>query len=611
MKVEQLVDKVRTESEFTLKPATIAFLYKLENAAPSSIAQINSLIQRYDAQGIKLYKHLDFLFEILNCQLNLPADMQLTVSEFLASHPLDYTQMIRASYAERWAKLARQASTQSLSYHTSYHALEVALRTNIGAKSLGIFVEKDDKNQFLQYLLLTAAKYHDYEQWERGHLLTNEGCHTPEEQTATTVVNWLISDLGLTMSENPLHESMKSLLHYFVKLTIGPGTTILFGKDRLVNLSTIFYELESVAHAAGISENSTNQPLIYSIQAATEVLGAMDKVSAASVEVTYHQALDEAKSLGGYIRQLTTHKSHLIHFFSGMPLELQYYPGIDLVTNLEAGAIMNVAHTEMEIELHRDSPEAIFLRDYIKQGQALYKTSEENYDELVTYLHQVLTDARIADSFRHIYLDAIGAEQQFASKLPDICQHINLKLWQLGYVNERHESFYLLERESRKRRERQSTDGLTIFSPDLVRARSDSMPGMIHPFLEPQVFEREVSILGTLKDHIKHLEEIQQREIIQEILIVSICQPGIRYSNHPELIHKVEPPSPINCKTPLEKSQSSTSLGHNRYSSFSLNLAQSLKHPSSEESEEMIEVGAPGVDTTHSPPEDTTLFSKK
>ena len=110
----------------------------------------------------------------------------------------------------------------------------------------------------------------------------------------------------------------------------------------------------------------------------------------------------------------------------------------------------------------------------------------------------------------------------------------------MAYVNERHESLYLY-----KKREGVSPQRLRLFSPTLTRSISDSLPTVAHPFLEPNIFSHEVHILGALKDYIDHLEEIKQREMIQEILIVSICQPGIRYSNHPELIHDTEPPSPI------------------------------------------------------------------
>ena len=504
---------------------------------------------------------LYFLFEILHYQLNLAEDLDIMMVDFLAPLSLDYTQMIRDSYEQRWPKIARQTRALALTYHTSYHALEVALRTNIGAKSLGIFVEKNKKNQFLQHVLLTAAKYHDYIQWDRGHLVTPTGFHTPEEETAATIVGWLIADFDLPDAGDPVQESIKALLHYFVKLAIGPGTTLLFGRDRLVNLSTVYYELETIAHEVGLFEHESNQPLIRRIQAATEVLGAMDKVSAANFDVPYYQSVEDIKSIGGHLRSILTHDLHLIRFFSLIPQEQRYHPDQELPTNLEVGAIMNIAHTQMEIELHRESEASIYLRDYIRHGQALYKTSEQNYPALAAYLASVLSDSKIADSFRTIYLDNVDAERDFARKLPEICHQINLKLHQLGYVSEHFESCYLLRRES-QRADSQWSERLSIFAPDLLRSTSDSLPRPIHAFLDPQIFEKEVHILSDLKDYMSALEQTQQREVIQEILMLCICQPGIRYSNHPELIHTAEPLSPISCRIPLDSLQSSASLNY-------------------------------------------------
>lgn len=557
VKIEHLIRQLG----FDLKPASILFLEQMQARDEASIDRLCIFIQKYQRKNIAIHIHLDGLLDTLKRQMELSPNIEQLIDDFLDENTIDYTDITRELYEDKWRRLITQAHEQNLAYHTIFHSMEVAARAVLGANHLGLFISENEKrNSFLRFLLLTAAKYHDYKQRKRGEPVSTDYA-TAEEETAAIVANWLISYLKLSQES-----ALGQFIILFYKHTIVNGTTPLFGRDELVNLSTLYYELEKTVFA-GTPAQHDNEPIVRTMKAMAEVMSIMDKVPAACRLVSQNQRLIAQTNIQGCLEHYLNRELLLVDFFEQQPE--RYYPEHSLADNMEAKNIFEVSHTGMRFELNGAMPEAKTLRNFVRQGQEIHR-SNEGRQALAEFLDQVLENDEIKNALTTVYFNAMDAEINFVKLLPQICRDVIAQLQALNYLNERGQSIFAMTPRSLKSssQSNESSASLNAAPMKIMNPAQVSAPAIL-PFIDPRVPEIEVRILRQIAPYYHRLDDFKQRQVAQEILTSSICQPGVAYVKEPQLImDSIEPKTPLNCKTPDNRPRPMGSEEFDRSKSF-------------------------------------------
>jgi hypothetical protein len=549
---------------FSLKPESTFFLERMYAIDESSIDRMFAFVQKYQQKDVRIDVHFCGLLDTLRRQVDLfkqtDQSTDQVLDEFLAGRDINYEAITHDLYKNKWRQLITQAHEQGLTYHNIYHSMEVTARTLLGAKHLGLFSGDDKRNCLLRFLLLNAAKYHDFIQRPRGIVISSDYA-TAEEETAALVATWMIESLEIS-PESELAEWVK----LFFKQVIYIGSTPVFGADgSFLNLSTLYSELEEITSSAGMQTKPAHRKSVKEMQAACEVINVMDKVSPSCLLVTQNQRCTQQTNTRMHLEMLLAGDLALHEFYSKLPSRERYYEDYPAADNLEAFFMFEVSHTEMQCELQGAFPQAMIISDFIKRGQNLYRTDPASR-ELSGMLQRVLTEDTLKDALSTVYFEKIESEIKFVSQLPDIAHTAALKLRSLGYLNELRQSEFAATQPFRRHS-----------AASLAEAKSDSPPQISNPnksqscaifsFIDPSVPEKEAVILKKFAKHYRDSENMTQRRIAQEILAVSICQPGIAYVNEPHIIlDEFEPRTPLNCKTPESKIESEVfPVGRTRY----------------------------------------------
>lgn len=540
MRTDDLLDLL----DVPLKSNSIVFLEQLHARDHTSIDRLCVFILKYQQKNIAIHIHLDGLLDTLKRQMELSSNIEQTLDDFLDNNSIDYKSITRELYAVKWRGLIAQAHEQGLSYHTIFHSVEVAARVILGAKHIGLFLSGDERRSFfLRFLLLNAAKYHDFKQRKRGIPVSSEYA-TAEEETAADVSKWLIRYLELSDES-----SLGQFIILFFKHAIVNGTTPLFGKDELINLSTLYYELEDCVSASIVTSHESNISVTHEMKAMAEVMSIMDKVPAACSLVAENQRVTSETNTQDWLKYYLNRELLLVDFFTSQPE--RYYPDSSFADNIEAKNIFEVAHTGMRFELNGEMPEAQLLRHFVEAGQTIHRTAQDQ-EKFAHLLSQVHMGSPIKNAVTKVYFDKLDEEINFVKRLPQICHDAITKLQALHYLNEAGQSVYAMTPKSLKSSS-QSNDSITSMyasSMKIVNPRK-LQPTEILPFIDPRVPECEVMILRKTAIYYKQLNEFQQTQVAQEILVSSICQPGVAYVKHPHLImDAIEPKTPLNCETP-------------------------------------------------------------
>lgn len=558
MDIHQLRD-VFSCSGFSLKDSTAQFLTELELASLGAIKKLYEYIQGYYIRdGILLYRHINFLLLTLERETKLPPDLLETLSHSLTQYPVDLPSAVRKLYMMLWKEIADQTDSLTLSYHNGFHGLEVSMRTMAGMQELGLFVDDDVVNQFLKCLLLIGAKYHDYIQWPQDHVVTDEGYHTAEEQTAMLLIPRVIEALDISAYPEDVKRPIIQFIEAFFPLIISPGTTPVFGPRSVLNLSRHYFELRSI-----LCEKQAPLPigksLSYQLLVAIEVLNIADKAALACpamIDREYAERDPNVESM------LPTESSCVSSFLYSLARGDLYYPEHDIKYNLYVFGMAKVSQLQMQLEFNRELLQAKRLRAYIKGGQDLYLRSSPALED---YLDRVFCEDEISLDFEFIYFNHISREIDFFSKLAEVCRDSCDRLQRYQCLDEFGTPVHQWARNgvSKMTLSRMSSSPC----PDSLYSK-DGIDFLGPAFIEPQVPLKESAILRKLMTYIDTLKPNDRKKIIRELLFFSMTQPGVYYTNHPCCIISMEPVSPLlrYTETPLPSLHSFAKTPHGSFS---------------------------------------------
>ncbi len=535
MDIHQLRD-VFSRSGFSLRDSTARFLVELESTSLGTIKQLHDYMEGYHSRhGISLYRHMNFLLTILEREIKLPLDLLERFSECLIQIPIELPCAIKNLYMMLWKDIADQTDSLALSYHNGFHGLEVSMRTMAGVEELGLFVGDDVVNQFLKCLLLIGAKYHDYIQWPKDYSVTDEGYHTAEEHTAMSLIPRVIEALGIEAYPEEFREPIIQFIEAFFPLIIGPGTTPIFGRDCVFNLSRHYVELRDLLYAKQ-GFPLIGKSLSYQLLVAIEVLNIADKAALACPAMIDREYKERDPSLEAI---LLPESSCVMRFLSSLWHEDLYYPDRDIKYNYYVFSMTKVSQLQMQLEFNRESFEAKRLRAYIQRGQQLYLDSSP---DLKKHLDHVLSSDQITSDFELIYLTQIDKEINFFSKLADVCRDARGRLQAYRCLDE----FGFPVYQWATRYVSTITKIKVSSSESMSSVESKDAIDFLGPaFIEHQVPLKETAMLRKLIIHIGGLEPSERKKIIRELLFFSMTQPGVYYTNHPCCITAMEPISPL------------------------------------------------------------------
>lgn len=517
MNLDTLLESFK-HSGYPLDEERVVYLVHLEASHPGVIARLYTYINAYSTdKGIVLYKHMNFLLRLLEMESSFPPNLTASLNAYLHENPLKSSALIEKLYERLWKEISEQTHSLKLTYHNGFHGLEVTMRTRLGSDYLQLFTDNEPVSQFLRFLLLTAAKYHDCIQWPKGHVYQVGGCTTAEEDTAKHLAEVVIQAMELDSHEN---EPIVTFLRFFFPLLIGPGTTVLFARDTIINLSQIFDELRTVLNFP--SKSLGNERLISSLWIATEILSVADKASFCSQQMMEGEYARRDVNIGTL---LNLEQSRFASILKAIDCSDWYYPEQSFEFNFYVASVMKVSQVEMELELNSTLPEAQRLRDYIRDGQHLYRDAA--YEKLQAHLSQVLGVSMLYKDFEDLYFRHLAVEVGFFTKLSHICTATRARLEKFGGLD---------------------TFGLSIYSKDVndLKTPSEDEVCVLGPsFIDPEVPLKEVKLLNCLREKMTTWTVEEKKQLIQELLFFSMTQSGIYYTNHPSCIAEIEPLSPL------------------------------------------------------------------
>ncbi len=517
MNFEQLMDSFQ-HSGYPLDEARKTFLIGLNVANPGVFESLGKYLQMYHTEyGICLHKNIGFILRLFEMESCLPPGLMEYLDGYLKENPILFPDLTEKLYQRLWKEISDQTHSLKLTYHNGFHGLEVTMRTRLGADCLALFTGSDPVSQFLRFILLTAAKYHDCIQWSKTHIRKAGDATTAEEDTAEHLAQVVIEEMGLYLGDQKKNAPLIAFLKFVFPLLIGPGTTVLFAPNTMFNLSQISDELRQVLKLS--LKPVQNERLISFLWIATEVLSIADKASFCSQKMME----GEYDMRDTTLDDLLQIKDSLFANFLRSNSSLLYYPEKSFEFNFYVAVVMKISQVEMELELNGTLEEAQRLRDYIREGQCVYRDHPEN---LQLHLERVFTDPSIYQGFEELYFHHLKIEIGFFKRLPHICNATRARLEKFGGLD---------------------AFGLSVYSNDVqdLKTTSEEVISISGPiFVDENVPQKEVELLERLEQQAATWTVEEKQKIVWELLAFSMTQSGIHYTNHPSCIAEMEPPSP-------------------------------------------------------------------
>ena len=343
----------------------------------------------------KLYlkaHHLNALIYSLKQQMNLPIDVLNSLDVFLNNNSVDYDATLQGLRSTHGPELDNTAQQALRLHHAAPHALEVSVRSMYVLQHLGLFTVHAARANFLKAVIRFIIEFHDYEQ------MPSRGFVSAEEATGNTLFIWLTTALKIEKNS-----SMDAFMAFIINRIIVLGTTMVFSPVRTMDLSELYFLIESAAKRIDFElAHSSNLLIIQSIEAVMLVAGLCDKNPASVPLIAEQQEKDKQLATLNLLENYQKNKV-LVAFFNKGCFKPYFNNNNTPAIDIQTFFITLAPHVGMRTELsaHRNPELSRALIQFIAEGRVKRLTlSKEQfiewYDEefskqkLVKVLHELL-----------------------------------------------------------------------------------------------------------------------------------------------------------------------------------------------------------------------------